>query len=963
MVGSYTVTLRGSGGAAANAPSASATLQLVLQAAPPAPAPPTPVPPAPPTPPAPPAPSAPASGSRTRYVRTDATGTSSFFDASRNLFLVSDAQLGRITALNPTTESVVATLAVPGALGMDETPDHSTIYAASLVGDVYAIDVASMTVKHRYLSSQIGTIGFTASAVRVLANGQLALLGGEGPISGVDGASVFAVWTPSTNALTTYASAYGASSYTFTSIPITVVCAALGNIGAFTLTGDRTRIVVGSIDSDSTLCTVDPATGGYTAVTARGNSTVIAASPDGNSLVLPSYQDASLVVYNAHTLAQTALFPVQANTDSDSSILVSNDSKTVYATGGSDVFAYNIGSGAALGWLPSLYLPQLFSSFGTSTTHPILQAMDNSGLLFGPMEEGVAFLDTTVLHPGTVGTEYLNGYLTPNVGPAAGGTSVQSGGSSPSGIASVFFGPNQATSVSESSSLVYAISPAGSPGPADVITTANDGGVQTLPEAFSYGPTILEATPDASSAEGGATGVIFGYGFGPVGGTTVPSDVHLTVGGASATLTGFQPNAYGVGSPPFPLEALAYTVPAGLSGPADLVLTSANGSATAAGGLTYLPATQQFPLAGASLAQGIYDPVHQMYYFTNTGEIEVFSRSAKRWLSPITVPAAPNGAAHRLWGLALSTDGTKLAVSDAGTGQLFLLNPNGTTVAQTFLFTSGRSDVLAEPAGVAVSNNGTIYFGVFYPGGDTGFPGFYKLNPANGAFTSIAEGPGEGSGDAQLRPILSVDNTRLFLNIQGQIEYIDIASGDAIYSTTGQSCCYGTYDLAVSSNQTSVAASEYLLDSDMNGEAPYSYNVRESADITFVYGTKLSPDGTLLFQPGTGSIDVIDGHRGTLLHRVALPFALSQTFDALVSDGLDNTLIAITGIAGDGIAIVDLTGVPEPAPLAYGPDIRTSRAAARSVKAVSPKSSGFTLARGLAALRIPHSVRPFTLHR
>jgi hypothetical protein len=42
-----------------------------------------------------------------------------------------------------------------------------------------------------------------------------------------------------------------------------------------------------------------------------------------------------------------------------------------------------------------------------------------------------------------------------------------------------------------------------------------------------------------------------------------------------------------------------------------------------------------------------------------------------------------------------------------------------------------------------------------------------------------------------------------------------------------------------------------------------------------------------------------------------LPIALSPDFDALVDDGTDDVLIAITG-TGNGIAIVDLTAVPDP---------------------------------------------------
>jgi hypothetical protein len=93
--------------------------------------------------------------------------------------------------------------------------------------------------------------------------------------------------------------------------------------------------------------------------------------------------------------------------------------------------------------------------------------------------------------------------------------------------------------------------------------------------------------------------------------------------------------------------------------------------------------------------------------------------------------------------------------------------------------------------------------------------------------------------------------------------------------------------------------------------------MRESSSIGYVYGAKMSPDGSLFFQPSTNGIDVFDGRLGILRNRLALPFALSQNYDALVADGKDNVLLAITGIAGSGIAIVDLSSVSEPGPLPY----------------------------------------------
>jgi len=39
---------------------------------------------------------------------------------------------------------------------------------------------------------------------------------------------------------------------------------------------------------------------------------------------------------------------------------------------------------------------------------PEMQAMDGTGLIAGPMEEGVGFIDTSTLQTGPVGTTFLN---------------------------------------------------------------------------------------------------------------------------------------------------------------------------------------------------------------------------------------------------------------------------------------------------------------------------------------------------------------------------------------------------------------------------------------------------------------------------------------------------------------------------------------------------------------------------
>lgn len=103
-------------------------------------------------------------------------------------------------------------------------------------------------------------------------------------------------------------------------------------------------------------------------------------------------------------------------------------------------------------------------------------------------------------------------------------------------------------------------------------------------------------------------------------------------------------------------------------------------------------------------------------------------------------------------------------------------------------------------------------------------------------------------------------------------------------ASTDQGCRYGDDDLALSSNQTQFEASSYLYDSNLNAQSFLTLNDREALNTSYVYGAKLSPNGSLLFQPSTNGLDVYDGRLGILLTRIALSFPLSANYDALVSE-------------------------------------------------------------------------------
>ncbi|HEX4003325.1 MAG TPA: IPT/TIG domain-containing protein [Candidatus Acidoferrales bacterium] len=905
---------------------------------------------------------------RTKYLRTDAATEYYLwlnthwvvFDSPISRFFVTDPSSNRIIVFDSTTETEIGTIPVPGAYGMDETPDHSALYVGTMLGDVYKIDPVAMQVTHRYLASEIGPYGFPAISALVLSDGRLALLGEEGGIPSVDGSTSIAVWNPADNSITIY----GGSS--FAGVPVSPLCGStLGlHIFAFALTSDRTSILT---NGGGGLCELNPSSGSFQSAAINGSAENIFASPDGNYLAFPSYPD-SVVLYNAHTLTQIAQFSSAGDNSSAANIMFSPDSQTLYIQSSTIVYAYSVATQKQIGWLPNIWVDYTSGGFAVGpATGPIFQATDGTGLIVGPLEEGFGFLDTTQLRTGAVGTQFTNNYLNPDTGPISGGTSVQfSGPDTP--LTGVYFDLQPATGLAESSGMISATTPAGPAGPADVYVLTADGGVQLIPDGFSYGPSILEVTPDLSTAEGGGTGVIYGYGFGPINGSTIPADLTVSVGGKPATVVGFNSNAYNILGQPFPLQSVYYTIPAGSVGPAGVRVTTSSGSATAAGGLTYTPATQLFPLTGAALVQGIYDSTRDLYYFTDASKIQVFSLAQKKWLSPIPIPAPP-GTTQRLWGLALSPNATKLAVADAQADVIYLVDPANPSSVKTFPLGAPPPGTTVSPGGVAISDSGIAYVTTAVVGG-TGYNSYLSVDTNSGTVTPLnVTGPGFGPTDIYLRTQISADNTRVFFNNDGYVFSLDTSSGTVFAANAEPGCCYGSYDLALSHDQIQLAATDYLYDSDLNAASYLSLNDREAASVTYVYGDKLSPDGSLLFQPSTNGIDIFDGRIGNLRDRLALPFAPSPNYDALVADGKDNVLLAITGASGNGVGVVDLTSVAEPPPLPYAAEVASRHFAEdqAAVRAALPpataQAKSAATRRASAARFMPHLTRTNDLIR
>jgi hypothetical protein len=844
---------------------------------------------------------------RIRYVRTDTQWDISFFNffpqtlilyhPGTHRFFVSDTSLNQVVVMDAQSEVKIGEITVPGAFVGDISPDQSTIYIGTQVGDLYEIDPVAMAVKARIPAVEIGPSGFPAFEVRTLADGRLALLSGEGGIPAVDGFSAVGIWNPATNAFSIAGSAGVQSG-----------CPLTDHIVAFNVTADRSRILLGSGVSGGALCSYDPATGKQVVVDTNPTGVGIGqilVPPDGREILVAGGSD--VIVYDATSLLQIDQFFLGTGSNSYR-FLLSSDGNTLFGMNQNTGFgvAYNWRTHSQTGWIPSF---NLYDTPGAMA--PLPMAVDQTGLLACAIGHGVALLDGGALESQPPGTDFGFGYnnvVQPSFGPVPGGTQVVLTSFQGTNVENVSFGPNTAPIGSTGSSGITVTTPPGVPGPVDVSVSLTDRGFWLFPQDYSYGPSIVEIRPEATTAEGGGTGTIYGYGFGPPTPGAQAAGLQVSVGGQPATITQYLPQPYSQSTPyyPFPLEAFEYTLPTGTAGSTeDVTVSNGAGSTTVSKGMHYLPAVQHYSLTGAALVQGIYDPTRDVYYFTDQAQIRVFSKSKAQWLSPIAMPAA----AQRLWALSLSPSGTKLAVSDAGSGQIFTLNPDAPVTVSSFVLPTAAPDQGEEPCGLGITDSGIVYYASF-SSGFTGGWAIHKLDTSTGTVTDFhALQEGAATSDAFTRMLVTSDSARVIGNMNGLTFTIDTATDTFVFNPTLQQG--SDYELTLSSNQTWMSAAEFLMDTNLNPQSYVVYTDRDIWNQSAVYGEKLSPDGNLLFAPLSNGIDVIDGKQGTLRMRIALPFPLSANYDALVGDGRDNVLIAITGQTGDGIAVIDLTSLPE----------------------------------------------------
>jgi len=927
--GNFTVSLQGTSGALSHA----ANLALAIQSSVNSPLP------------------------RTAYVRTDSASASDdpfgephhrhiAYDPANKRVFIANRAMNRVDLFSTVGQSPAAPISIPGASSADLSADGTTVWIGTALERIVAIDTSSLRVRNRYslpgLTPIPGAIFSRPIEVLSLSNGKC-MVRLRQPASSE---ALLALWDPASNSITDLTS--------------TAPALFQHGVGVLARSGDHSKVLAAANDSSGEIALYDSGgnlVGGPLSL-GTGSILMIAADSGGSrfAVLFAAAGSAQLLLLDASLKQLGAYVPAIAR-----GLTFSRDGKYLYlsesASEASVVTVLDAQSAQIIGRVPDAAIQGVSSE---------IEDVDETRLLFALSNRGVSFVDAAAPSslPSTAPALAAAPSLQPSEGPLAGGTSVILAGQNFSSSAQLTFGAESAPNVTVSgpTQIQAASPPSVASGAVNLTSYFQNGWLAIAPDAFSYGPQILQLLPNAGANTGGDSVQIYGYGFG-----CDPTKITAKIGGANASVqrvesvTSITASLGLDASYPFSVERITLQTPAGSSGKADVFVSTPAGSTTSAKSFQYLQGVQSYAKSGLFKFL-LYDQQRQRIYLSNIDHLDVFDLQQTIFLAPVYPPGGPPPNAG-LRGLALTPDASQLIVADFGAQEVYLLDPvkgTGTTVPVGGVpgFTN------SGPARVAATSTQTVFVGLSGEGGSSG-----ACSACLAQMNLMASPP-----TIQPAPQPQVTSLTGAPLVQGTAagDHVFVAFGAApggpvaVWSASAPnqfltSAAYAsTTDLGASSDgsmfafQSKETTEIRAVDLSLTA-VPTSAELQQIPGRVLVSGVALHPSGALLYQPfltgapGSagvkGGIDILDTHSGLLRLRIFLPQPFMTDVDGLhgsflTTDENGQRLFAITSSDGTpqnaALTVVQLAAVP----LGIG-TISPSTVAATGGATLTIRGSGF----------------------
>jgi DNA-binding beta-propeller fold protein YncE len=868
---------------------------------------------------------------RTAYVRTDsvATADASFgephhrhiaYDPANKQVFVANRAMNRVEVFSTRGQTRTAQISVPGATSADPSADGATVWIGTARNEIVAVDPVLLSVKNRYAPAGLTPI---PNVIFDRPIEVLPLLSGKAMVrlrQPVSAEALLALWDPASNSLTDLTSAAPAVFQQ--------------GVGALARSGDHSRVLAAANDSSGEMTVFDSGGNVVAGPVTPGSGTIPLAAVNNNAsrfAVVFSAGGSTQVLLLDALLQQVANYSA-ANVNG---LTFSFDGTRLYVAetsgGASFITVLDGQSGQLIGRVPDIPIQGVAS---------VIEDADETQLLFALSNRGFSFIDAAA--PGTISLPAPIVAPAPSAQPSegaiAGGTSVVLSGQNFSGPVQVKFGSQLAANptVSSSSQLQITSPPSVVNGGVNLTAYFQSSWLGLAPDAFSYGPQVLQVLPNGGANSGGDSIQIYGYGFG-----TDATKITVNIGGAAATVqkvekvTAIAPSLALDLSYPFPLERITLQTPAGSPGKADILISVPSGSTTFSKAFQYLQSIHSYSKP-ALFKFLTYDQSRQRIYLSNIDHVDVFDLQQNLFLSPIEPPGGPPPNAG-LRGLALTPDGSQLIVADFGAQNVYLLDPvkgTGSTV-----YVGGVSGFTnSGPALVAATRLQTVFVGLSGEGGSSGACSTClaqmnltasppTIQPApQPEVTSLTGAPllqSSAAGDQVFLAFASAPGGPLASwNANSPNHFItSAANSSAIDLTTSAD---GSAFALGANGTVEVHAPNFTISS-----VPASSELTQIPARLSVPGIVLHPSGALLYEPfltgapGSpgvqGGIDILDAHSGALRLRIFLPQQFMTALDGLhgsflATDENGQRLFAITSSDGTlqnaALTIVQLAAVP-----------------------------------------------------
>lgn len=900
---------------------------------------------------------------RSAYARTDSVATADSplgephhrhiaYDPANKQVFVANRAMNRVEVFSTSSQARIAQISVPGATSADLSADGTMVWIGTARNEIVAVDPVSLSVKNRYASvglTPIPNVIFDRPIeVLPLSSGN-AIVRLRQPVSAK---ALLALWNPVSNSLT----------------DLTPVAPAVfqQGVGALARSGDYSRVLAAANDSSGEVAVFDSGGNVVAGPATIGTGTIVGAAANNNGSFLA-------VVFVASGNMQVLL--LNASLQQVSAYSASTVSGTTFSRDGKELYIAETSSGASFITVLDGQLGQLIGRVPDIPIQGIasmIEDADETQLLFGLSNRGFSFIDAS--GPGTISLTApaiaAAPSAQPSEGPIAGGTSTILIGQNFAGPVQVKFGSQLAANpLASSSTQIQVVSPSSVVnGSINLTAYFQSAWLALAPDAFSYGPQILQVLPNAGASSGGDSVQIYGYGFG-----TDPTKINVKIGGAAASVqqvenvTAIAPSLALDTSYPFPLERITLQTPAGSPGKADIFISAPSGSTTFSRAYQYLQSVQSYPKP-ALFKFLTYDQPRQRIYLSNIDHVDVFDLQRSLFLSPIEPPGGPAPNAG-LRGLVLTPDGSQLVVADFGAQNVYLLDP--VTGTGTTVFVGGVSGFAnSGPARVAATSVQTVFVGLSGEGGTSGACSTClaqmnltasppTIQPApQPEVTSLTGAPllqSSAAGDQVFLAFASAPGGLLASwNADSPNDFLTSAANSTA-TDLATSADGSAFSLMVNGT-TEVHDSNFTISS-----VPAFPELTQIPGRVFVPGMVLHPSGALLYEPflsgapGStgvkGGVDIIDAHSGALRLRIFLPQQFMTDVDGLhgsflATDENGQRLFAITSSDGTAqnatLTIVQLGAVP----LGIG-TIQPSTVSAAGGATLAIRGSGFVSGVGL----------------